>query len=356
MKIGIFTGRVLEPLHPRIVSYLEYFDNKGLTCEIVPPVKNSILSRINWLSLHFFDTYSILINRKRLRLYDLIIIQDLKYLPLARFAKKYNKVVIYETLDNNVSLRGYQLLRKLPFLKLFEKSIIRSFTKKEKNLAFNYCDSIIVNSKALVKYFDNQARLIYYCSSFEKVGLTNNPGLTPALLYLGEFSSEKGAEDVLDLQKRLGIELYIFGTIRKKSLSEAILMNSMIHHENRLSHKDLESKFKDLFKQYFFIGTSFIKSIHFSYATQEANKEIDYLAMGVPIVGNHRQPTEEKIIAGCGVFSENEAEIEKLISGKDYREKLSLACVNYYRENYSDTIFNLAIDKVFAQYKDPKNA
>ena len=354
MKIGIFTGRLLDPLHPRIGSYIDYFEKHGLKYEIVQPEKNPILSRINWLCLYFFDLYSVYSNQKKLKLFDVIFIQDLKYLPLAKLAKKQKKKVIYETLDNNVILRGYQLLKKLPFLNPFNKAIMRFYAMKEKKLAFSYCDAIIVNSLALVKYFDNRPHLVYYCSSFETILGKNNAKLNPALLYLGEFSFEKGADDVLLLQQRLGIELFIFGTISNNSIMDSVLRNKMIRHENRLSHKELVLKLEVLLKQYYLIGTSFIKSIHLSYATQEANKEIDYLAMGIPIIGNHREPTEEKILSGCGIFIEQEQQLDRLISNENLREKLSLNCINYYTGNYSSTIFNSAIDKTFSQFSDKK--
>ncbi|HUX59156.1 MAG TPA: hypothetical protein VMV77_19450 [Bacteroidales bacterium] len=352
MKIGIFTGRLLDPLHPRIVSYIEFFDNHGLNYEIVPPVNNQILSRINWFSLYFFDLYSTLRNRKKIKLYDIILIQDLKYLPLARLAKKKKKTVIYETLDNNVVLRGYQLLKKLPFLTVLKNSIISHYSLKEKKIAFNHCDKIIVNSKALVKYFEGKAQLIYYCSSFETIKTKNNAKLKPALLYLGEFSLEKGADDVIALQKKLEIELYIFGTIRNHSIKESILGNNKIYNTTRLNHKELILRLEDLLRQYYLIGTSFIKPVHLSYATQEANKEIDYLAMGIPIIGNHREPTEEKILAGCGIFLENDHQLKQLFSDEDFRKKLSLNCLNYYVGNYSITLFNTGIDKALSQFTD----
>jgi hypothetical protein len=178
--------------------------------------------------------------------------------------------------------------------------------------------------------------------------------LKPALLYLGDFSYEKGAKDVIELQQNLGIDLYIFGTIRERSLSETVLKNNMIHHVERISHEELVLKIEDLCIKNFLIGTSFIKSIHLSYATQEANKEIDYLAMGIPIIGNHRQPTEEKILSGCGVFIEDEPGIRQLISDEDLRYKLSVNCKDYYYGNYSIDNFNSETDNIFSQFIDKK--
>ena len=79
-------------------------------------------------------------------------------------------------------------------------------------------------------------------------------------------------------------------------------------------------------------------------ASQEANKDIDYLALGIPIIGNHRFPTEEKIYAGCGVFIENESDIKRLISSESMREEISVKCRDYYLTHYSFERFTNGLD------------
>ena len=350
MKIGIFTGRLLNPMHPRIVSQIEFFEKNGIAFEIFSPVTNKFFSRINWFSLYFFDLWSVHKYRNKLEAFDLIFIHDLKYLPLAVHAKKLKKKVVYETLDNNVALREYQLLNRLPFLKIFKKSITDSFIKKEKMIAFNYCDNIIVNSKALLKYFKNRAELIYYSSSFEDIQFINNVKLKPALLYLGEFSYDKGADEVLALQKSLDAELFIFGTVRDKKYKETILNNRLISHSERINHTELIKKIEALSGKYFLTGLSFIKPVHLSYATQEANKDIDYLSMGIPIIGNHREPTAEKILAACGIFAENETGLKRLMEDEAFRNEISVNCRNYYSENYSHKHFTTGMEKIFSQH------
>lgn len=350
MKIGIFTGRLLNPMHPRIASQIDFFEKNGIAFEIFPPVKNRVFSRINWVSLYFFDLWSVYKFRSKLKSFDIIFIHDLKYLPLAVHAKKLNKSVVYETLDNNVALREYQLLSRFPFLKIFKKSISASFIKKEKNIAFTYCDKIIVNSKALLKYFDNRAELIYYSSSFENMQVRNSSKNKPALLYLGEFSSDKGADDVLSLQKTLDADLFIFGTIREKKYSEAIENNRLIIHSERINHAELIRKIEALSEKYFLTGMSFIKPVHHSYATQEANKDIDYLSIGIPIIGNHREPTAEKIKSGCGIFQEDEKGLQQLMSDEAFREEISVNCRNYYAEHYSHNHFTTGMEKIFSQF------
>jgi len=355
MKIGIFTGRTISPLHPRIESIIGYLKREGISFEIIPPLKRSFFSRINWFSLWFFDNHSIRSHRKKIKLYDVVFIQDLKYLPLAKAAKRNNKFVIYETLDNNVALRLYDLKKKLPVLKPFSNCINKFFTSYEKKYASKYCDKVIVNSKALREYFENKAELIYYCSSFEILKECNNEQKLPALIYLGEFSVEKGADDVLRISTQFQIPLFIFGTIRSNNHKIAINSNSLVKHTDRISHKELTLQLENLLRNYFLIGTSFIKPVHFSYATQEANKDIDYLSMGIPIIGNHRLPTEEKILAGCGVFLEDNIKIEQLISDQKFRSVLSKRCKEYYNTYYSISEFETKIDNAFRLIRNHKN-
>jgi hypothetical protein len=347
MKIGIFTLRSLSPMHPRLAAFTEYFKEKNIPYDLIPAQKHPIYSRLNWISLFFFDNYSILKNSRKIADYDLILINDLKYLPIARYGKNQNKSVIYDTIDNNVFLRAYSLRKKIPFTGFFMKNIISHFSKKEINYAMHYCDRIIVNSKALQEYFAKKADLIYYYSPFENIGAVNDCKKQPALLYLGEFSDEKGAEEILKLRERLEIELFIYGTVSSVTSRNAILKCPQIKHSERIDYAMLTLQISELFKKYFLLGTSFIKPVHQSYATQEANKDIDYLALGIPLIGNHRKPTEEKILAGCGIFVENEKDMKRLLGDKNLRNLLSGNCKDYYFRNYSKEIFRKGLDKIF---------
>jgi len=354
MKIGIYTGRSLNPIHPRLESIVHFFNENGIEYDIIPPSYHRILSKINWLSLYLFDTYSVLANSKKVKLYDTIFIQDLKYLPLSKYSKKNKKCVIYETLDNNVSLRLYDLLKKLPVLKPFQKCVSKFFVSREKKYVYKYCDKVIVNSKALLQYFDNKAELIYYSSSFEAIKIKNDKTKPSALIYLGEFSFDKGADDVLKISKQFGVPLFIFGTIRSVELLTAISNDNSIHHSERINHTELILRLEDLLNKYYLIGTSFIKSVHYSYATQEANKDIDYLSLGIPIIGNHRLPTEEKVLAGCGVFLEDESKINMLLSYQVFRENVTKNCREYYNSFYSLNEFNSRIGQIFSSHNKSK--
>jgi hypothetical protein len=350
MKIGIFTPRALVPMHPRLAAFIEYFKENNISYDLIPTQKHLVYSRLNWISLFFFDNYSILKNRRKIADYDLILINDLKYLPIARYGKQQNKFVIYDTIDNNVFLRAYSLRKKIPLAGLFMKKIISHFSGKEIKYAFGCCNSIIVNSKALQEYFNKKADLLYYYSPFENKGAVNDCKKLPALLYLGEFSEEKGAKEILELREKLETELFIFGTVNSDTIRTAILNCPLIQHSGRIDHSLLTVKIRELFENYFLLGTSFIKSVHQSYVTQEANKDIDYLALGIPIIGNHRKPTEEKIMSGCGVFVENETDLKRLISDEDFRKLLSGNCKDYYFRHYSKNIFRQGLDRIFGNY------
>jgi glycosyltransferase involved in cell wall biosynthesis len=346
MKIGIFTSRSTNPMHPRLEAFTRYFEMQKIDYEIIPLQNHSIFSRLNWISLYFFDIWSVLRNKRKLKFYDVVFIQDLKYLPLARFAKLKKKKVIYETLDNNVHLREYYLEKRFPLLRHFRKIIIESFTRKEKNLAFRYCDKIIVNSKALNEYFNDRAHILFYYSSFESIDITNNIENIPALLYLGAFSLEKGAAELIELQKKLDLDLFIFGTIDNHNLQKVVDGSLKIHHTERIAHDKLSEEMEKLLQRYFLLGISLIKPVHFSYATQEANKDIDYLSLGIPLIGNHRKPTEEKILSGCGVFIENTDDLNKIISDETFRARLSKNCKNYYFSHYSKDEFLRGLENV----------
>lgn len=351
IRFGIFTGRSLKPMHPRLESLLNILDMEGFEYEINPPVTNTLLARINWFTLFFFDIWSVYKYRRKLKNYDIIFIQDMKLLPLAILAKRFKRKVIYETLDNNVYLREYQLETRFKIFKPCKNLLIRIFTRCEKRIATKRCERIIVNSKALKQYFDNKAELVYYCSSFESVSCKNNAELEPALLYLGGFSNDKGAQEILKLRKDLRIELYIFGTVNDNHIKELIACDSHILFSDKLNQAELKSRIETLLKDRFLIGLSLIKPVHFSYATQEANKEIDYLSLGIPFIGNHRLPTAEKIESGCGIFINDEKNLARLVSEKEFRANLAENCVNYYYQYYSTENFNASYKAVLNSLK-----
>lgn len=344
----ILTPYSFNPLHPRLEYVEKYLIKHGYDVKKYNlKCKNRVINKLNWLTLTFFQIPSFFKAIKYLWKYKkeikIVYIQDLQYLPIAMIAKVFKKKVIYDTLDNNVELNFYHLSNRF---KMFQKL---SFIKEtisfiEKKITKYFCDKIIVNSKALATYFEpNQTNLLYYTSPFEKKTEMNSNNEI-AFLYLGGFWKMKGSEIILDFIEKHNKKLFIFGMLNKKEkdiVDRIKLLDNLglVIYVDRLSSEALENKLSELVKTYKLIGFSLTQEVNLSNATQEINKDIDYLAMGIPIVGNHRKPTEEKIEAGCGVFIDNSEDVEKLLSDETFYAEVSDNCIAYYHQNYAQDIF-----------------
>jgi hypothetical protein len=232
--------------------------------------------------------------------------------------------------------------------------IISIFKKLERHYAFRYCDDILVNSFSLQQYFDNKAHVLFYSSPFEKTEEANTSSKPVALLYLGIFSPEKGACEIINLQKKLNHPLFLYGDVSEKEISNEIKGIDQIHHTNKLSVSDLEKALKELLSKYYLVGFSLIKPAHYSYEVQEANKDIDYLALGIPLIGNYRVPTKEKIEAGCGLFVDDNQLFEKLADVKT-KEALTKTCKEYYHRHYASHLFEDQMEKVMKRYLSGEN-
>lgn len=351
MKVGFFTPRSIHPLHPRLVSFQTYFRKKGIEIDFINAsgYKPNLISRINWICLWFFDLYAIKLCKTRIKDFDIVFINDLKYLPLARYARKLNKIVLYDTIDHNVYLRFYQLERKIKIIRFFKRMIVPVFKKIERNLAFQYCDEILVNSSSLQRYFDNQAHVLFYSSPFEKMKEVNTPTKSVALLYLGIFSPEKGAKEIIDLQKKLNLPLFIYGGVSEPILLDTIKNTDQVNYTSKLSVSDLELALKKLLSEYYLVGFSLIKPAHFSYEVQEANKDIDYLSLGIPLIGNYRLPTKEKIEAGCGFFVDDH-QLSKKLNDLKIKEEVATTCKAYYEQHYAAHIFENQLENIMKHY------
>jgi hypothetical protein len=349
MKIAFFTPRSINPLHPRLVAYDRFFREKGVQVDYIncSDYKPSIASRLNWLSLYFFDTHAVKKCLPFIAMYDLIIVTDMKYLPLVRYAKRAGKIVWYETIDHNVYLRFYQLENKIPAARVFKNQIIKHFLGVEKQLTTKYCNEVIVNSDSLKQYFEGRATTLFYSSPFENMLAFNDPVKPAALLYLGAFTSDKGAERILELQDSLTIPLFIFGSAPDASLLQRLRQNTNVHYTPKLSSADLTAALVKLFNEYFFFGFSLIKPVHYSYEVQEANKDIDYLCMGIPLIGNRRITTKVKVEAGCGLF-EDDPKLEEKILDSALRNTLAENCRAYYHSKYHSSIFASNLEALYS--------
>jgi glycosyltransferase involved in cell wall biosynthesis len=351
-KVGVFTPRSIEPLHPRLVFFRQYFQSRNSVVEFInaSDYGNTALSRINWLSLWYFDLLAIRRCRKRLKDFDIIMVTDLKYLPLVKYAKRLGKTVIYDTIDHNVYLRFYQLQRKIPSILFLKDLIISYFTRRERLYAFRYCDVVLVNSEALHEYFDRKSFVVFYSSPFENISVKNEPALEPAFLYLGVLTNEKGAHDILELQQTLELPLYIFGPVEDPALVTQMSQAQNVFYSPKISVFELGQRLADLFGKHFFFGFSLIKPAHVSYEVQEANKDIDYLALGVPLIGNMRTPTRTKIEAGCGVYVDDPL-LGKKIFDMTLRGKWAESAKAYYAEMYHTDHAIDTLDGIFSKLK-----
>lgn len=351
MRVAFFTPRSIHPLHPRLISFSDYFKTKHIDVEFInmSGYKPTLASRVSWLYLWFFDLHAINLCKPLVKNYDIIFITDLKYLPLAKYAHSLNKIVIYDTIDHNVDLRFYQLAGKFKFFLPLKKSIIAYFRKLELRYAFRYCHEIIVNSTSLKTYFENKAHALFYSSPFEKTKHINSSSLPCALLYLGIFSPEKGALEILALQKKLNFPLFIFGDISTPMLQDLVRTAPNVHHTSKISVSALDAELKKLLANYYLVGFSLIKAAHFSYEVQEANKDIDYLALGVPLIGNYRLPTREKIDAGCGLFFDDINIAEKL-NNQNLKDQLTKTCQQYYDQYYAARHFHDGVAGIIDRY------
>jgi hypothetical protein len=348
MKAGIFTPYSLDPIHPRTEMYLSYFKEAGIEASIehINSKPTGFLSLLSKAFINIFDFQAVHLLSGSVKKYDCILIQDLKYLPLAVTGKCQGKLTIYETLDNSVFIRVHNQKRNVfypvikllaPFLCIMERCLARFFT-----------DHVIVNSAALVRHFRNRAHLIYYASPFESAGIVNNYSNAPALLYLGAISADKGIHEVLLLTREHRIRTFVFGNCTDAKIAEIMESNELITWKKRMNSEMLRQELRVITEEFFLIGLSLIKPVHYSYATQEANKEIDYMSMGIPFIGNHRLTTKEKIVAGCGVFVDDQTALMNLINNPDDRKMKSSNCRDYYNRHYSVGQFKVKLKSIFS--------
>jgi glycosyltransferase involved in cell wall biosynthesis len=353
--ILILTPYSFKPLHPRLEYIEKYLSKNGyivkkynLKCE------NRVIGKLNWLSLTFFQVPSFFKSIKYLWRYrkesKILYLQDLQYLPISILAKIFDYRIIYDTLDNNVELNFYHISNRFKFLKKLS-FIKRIISFMEKKMSDYLCDEIVVNSKALVEYFEpNRVNLIYYTSPFEN-RFNVNIDKEMAFLYLGGFWKMKGADIILDFIEKCDKKLYIYGSlnIQEKDILlkiDKLKEKGLVSFTNRLSSIELNRELEKIFKNYKLIGFSLTQEVNKSNATQEINKDIDYLAMGIPLIANYRIPTKEKIDAGCGVFIDDDKKVEQLLSDKEFYKKLSSNCLEYYNQNYAQDIFEKRLLRV----------
>jgi hypothetical protein len=346
MKIAICTPYNTNPLHPRTESLKKVLEKKHQVTIFSFP--NGQKTFINRLFMGFYDLSAINQLKKKIKPYDLIYIQDLKFLPLSIYARRKKKKVIYESLDNNVYLLFYLLVKKYKFFK-FLGFIPKLVSFSEKIIASNFTDQIIVNSKALQDYFNNKAKILYYSSPLEGISnLYNKKAFQSGFLYLGWFCKMKGAEIILDFIENQKAPLFIIGSINEPEILDRVKKNENIQFFDRMNSSSLKIKIEEILSTWFLFGFSLTQDVNRSNATQELNKDIDYLCIGIPIIGNRRGPTKEKIDMGYGFYIDDFQSINLIMSDQNKLAELSENCKKYYNAMYSSEIFSKKLNQLIS--------
>lgn len=347
-KILILTVHSMNPTHPRIGKEITILEENGYVVECLSlkdMVTNSVTSNRFFRGLFqnpFFKT-KVLKKLENYLEYDCFLFYDLHLLNVATaFKKEYPlKKVIYETIDDNLSLYLYYNFKKLPNFLGFESKVLKYLRKFELQKAFEL-DAIIVNSKGLEKIFQKKAILLYYTSIFEGIVLEQGISNPNALLYLGGFDEGKGALETIALSEKYNIPLFIFGNSSEK-IKTIISKYEQIQYFGYMNAEEIMQKLTYLTQKYFLFGVSLINPLHNSYTIQIANKEIDYISLGIPILGNGREPTKELIAAGCGIFY---GEFKNQI-GMSQKKELNSNCLVYAKENFSKQNYRKKLLEVF---------
>lgn len=334
-KICFITPYHMQPPAPRVLMEMEILKKENFIVDMLFPPKELGIHQRN---LYLKNEFNKIKNN-----YDKFIIYDLLSLVyLSPIIKQVGKEkIIYEVLDSFPHYYSYKIFKR----NFLDKFAVFCLDKLEEFYIKQYTNAVLVNSNSLfnrlTKYSKNVNTLLY-SSPFENKTFYNNPNLVPAFLYIGLFNKEKGAEEIISLaSKNKNINFYIIGDI-KIDIKEKL--NNIIFY-NRVESNKLFSILKKISQKNFLFGLSLIKSINKSYAMQEANKDIDYLALGIPIIGNKRLATYEKIQKGAGLLIDDKNLLEKIFD-RSLKEKLSLKAKELYKlyysfDNFKRTLINV---------------
>jgi hypothetical protein len=334
LKILIITPYHMNPPAPRIIKEIEILEKNNINVKLLHSLQEQ-----NFITRNFYLKKQI--KKLNINSYDRILIFDL--LTLIFLYKLLPKEkIIYEVLDSFPEYYCYKICKRNKFLYDFCKNILNKMEQF-------YCakvNNIIVNSYILskrLKQYNKNTYFIPYTSSFENLEVKNNPNNPEAFIYIGLFSKEKGAKDIIEFAKKYSSKkIFIIGDIKYKFDTNKF-QNVFIY--KRMNINDLTKKLKELIKQYFLFGFSLITTENESYAIQEANKDIDYLSLNIPIIGNKRLATYEKIKKGAGILINN---FDLNIS---YEQKVDFIknCQNIYNKFYSNEIFEERIIEVVSK-------
>ncbi len=325
MEISIVTPASLDPLPPRLKFEQEALGRISSVKFISPSVGCSgIWSKFRCLEAKTSSSEN-----------GVYIIYD--FLTLVYLRKLVSRnTIIYECIDDFPYYYVYKIFKNngSPLSKL-AAFMLRSIELK---LA-SKCKAIVVNSLYLEAKFketlNNKVPVIYipYSSLLESIGRVNDPKNKISLVYIGTFSKDKGADTCISLFENLtkvykNIKFYIFGTIIFQIRNDKNIIVS-----ERIGIDDLRGKLKAIMNEEFLYGISLIRSMNYSYKVQEANKDIDYLACGIPIIGNRRKTTMDLIEEGAGVLYDSFN--INMLDHEEFKSRVSKRARDIYQQRYS---------------------
>jgi len=316
----LITPYHMAPPSVRVMQLLRILGWPLQSAVIHPPKTNNIIRRL----LHLRKA----IHQRKVRYRSVIVYDLLTLIALADIFMMHPGRVTYDCTDYFPGYYAFQL--GYPRNRLLKKSM--EFI--EKTLSRMLCRKVVVNSKFLKSYHAAHKNTIYlsYESPLARLGIHNQHDLPRvAFVYLGVFSKDKGSDEFLSLSHRLqNCSFFVFGA--SPPSTECPKNVSFLP---RIPIDQLAEEIRQITTSYFVVGASIIHSDNPSYAVQEANKDIDYLACGFPIIGNRRQPTAEKILAGAGLFYDDHPGLARLLSEPTFRQRLSQGATSYYRTHYT---------------------
>lgn len=333
-KILLISSYTREVKHARMLYEYEVLQQSGYEVEILFAQRKIglIYEILDLMTFKFFSWRQIINGVKVSKDFDFILIYGLCMLPISLLIRDSKTRLVYQTLNDDVSYTLFELSIRSSLIKPITPFLDWLMRKVELKLA-KRTRCILVNSKSLKEYLKG-AKLNYYTSPFEKVQLAINANKPYAILYLGQLREEKGSHAIERVIKKYELPFIFFG-VAKDAHTKSLELLPKSQFMGNMEFDSLCENILAISDQYNLIGVSLIEPVHHSYATQEANKDIDYLALGIPFIGNTRLPTLEKVNAGCGVFEED---FLTLLNFEQY-ERYSHNSLEYYQKYYSNVVF-----------------
>ncbi|WP_185954247.1 hypothetical protein [Balnearium lithotrophicum] len=320
----------------------EILEKNGFKVDILhPPKGKGILSRNLYLKREM---------EKFIVMYDYFVIYDmLTLLFLINDIKTATKKkIIYEIIDIFPYYYSYKITKN----SIISYPVKQLLVKIEDLIVRRYVSKAIVNSWFLYKRFKKikkEVSYIPYTSPFEKKEFNNNPNLPPAFIYIGQFSLEKGAEQIIKLALEFNnFPIFVIGDYCYKLNKDSLPQN--VRFYPRTSTKNLFNLLFDFSQKHFLYGLSLITGKNKSFFYQEANKDIDYLSLGIPIIGNERPPTYEKIKLGGGLLYTDLS--PQILFNKSLKRKLKEKALEIYEKYYSNYIFEKKLLSIFKNDQD----